>query len=1090
MQKTDTTQLTKGPPRCPKCGAELADAVLGGQCPACLVKVLRESDANATVPSPPPAAPLESPTHKPQAAIELRYFGDYELLGELGRGGMGVVYQARQLSLHRTLALKVIAPEQVASPKAAERFRTEAETAANLDHPHIVPLYDSGECDGQHYFTMKLIEGQSLAQALADGQTKERETWKHLQELPSPPTQAPTLPLAYPSEPRPTRFDPNQAASLLAKVADAVHYAHQHGILHRDLKPGNILIDSAGEPYVTDFGLAKLVQSDSSLTLSGEVLGTPAYMAPEQAAGKAKQMTTAADIYSLGAILYELLTGRTPFRGETPVETLHALLHTEPEAPRSLNRVVPRDLETICLKCLEKEPARRYTSAQALAEDLRRFIGGETVQARPIGPVGKGWRWCRRKPALAATLLLLQIVLALGLAGILWEWRKARREEFVTRENLYAADINLAHQALAADNFRQALDLLRKHIPNPGEPDLRGFEWRYLWQQCQSDELFSLPGHEQTATSVAFSPDGRVLVTGSYDETVKVWDLSSHRLLATLSDHTNQVELVAFSPRGDLLAIGSLTGLRLWDARTFQPLRMLPGAIVKAKFSPDGHYLVTGSTNGLILWNTHTWSVVKTSESAHVNRWRPFFGYTFGLAFSPDGSRIAAVVPDGVSLLSVPDLREVGMLKDPNMPRMAFVAFSPDGRTLATCTMSNNAVKLWDVEAKQELRMLSGHSLVVFSAAFTPDGRRLATCSVDQTIKLWDVASGTLVRSFRGHAEEVWEVAFAPDGKLLASVSKDGGVKLWGPLADPKRATELSSFAPLGFGSEGNLIGFTMKGGLGLTAFDPETLQPVGSQSFNGRSVRRPYRFMFSLGFLSTDGRTFGLDVVRNDGTRFAEADVWDLQRRQFLCSVASEIDPNPCMLGVTPFVFAPKGQLLATATSNQTVTVWQLPQGLRRCVLTNTWCPCAFSPDERILVTIGKDNETVEGEIKLWTIADDHPRLAARLSSRFTLPVALSPDGNMLACCSWGGFVHLLAMPSGQELSTLVGHQQEVSAISFSPDGQTLATTCNDKTLRLWHMATRRELMIEHVAGAGRLEFSPDGQTLAVEDWGTQGLR
>jgi serine/threonine-protein kinase len=320
-----------------------------------MVKVLRESDANAAVPSSPPAASFESATDNPQSTMEMRYFDDYELLGELGRGGMGVVYRARQLSLHRTLALKVIAPEQLASPKAAERFRTEAETAANLDHPHIVPLYESGECAGRHYFTMKLIEGQSLAQRMADFRLPSADLKS------SPGTAAGSKSQIANRQ--------SQIASLLAKVADAVHYAHQRGILHRDLKPGNILIDSAGEPHVTDFGLAKLVEGDSSLTLSGEVLGTPAYMAPEQAAGKTKQITTAADLYSLGAVLYELLTGRPPFRGETPVETLHALLHTEPEAPRSLNRAVPRDLETICLKCLEKEPARRYTSARALTEE-------------------------------------------------------------------------------------------------------------------------------------------------------------------------------------------------------------------------------------------------------------------------------------------------------------------------------------------------------------------------------------------------------------------------------------------------------------------------------------------------------------------------------------------------------------------------------------------------------------------------------------------------------------------------------------------------------------------------------------------------
>jgi serine/threonine-protein kinase len=412
-----------------------------------------------------------------------RYFGDYELLGELGRGGMGVVYRARQLSLNRVVALKLIAPES-ASPKVLERFRAEAEVAAKLDHPHIVPIFETGTVDGSYYLSLKLIEGRSLAQQIADFQLPASGPRPRSRHRGSSQDAARQL----------------QIARLLVSVADAVHYAHQRGILHRDLKPANIIIDSAGLPHVTDFGLAKRFESDSNLTLSGEVLGTPAYMAPEQAAAKAGQMTTAADIYSLGAILYELLAGQPPFRRDTSIETIHAVVHDEPIAPRVFNRAVPRDLETICLKCLEKQPAHRYTSARALAEDLRRFLNGEPVLARPLGTPGRIWRWCRRKPALAASLVLLNLALVLGLTGVLWQWHNARQKAFVARQNLYAADIGAIQRALEQDNRRQALDLLRRQIPKPGEPDLRGFEWRYLWQQCQSDELFSLPGHDAPAS--------------------------------------------------------------------------------------------------------------------------------------------------------------------------------------------------------------------------------------------------------------------------------------------------------------------------------------------------------------------------------------------------------------------------------------------------------------------------------------------------------------------------------------------------------------------------------------------------------------
>ena len=316
------------------------------------------------------------PSH---SAVTVRYFGDYELLEEIARGGMGVVFKARQVNLNRVVALKMILAGQLAHDSDVKRFYAEAEAAAKLDHPGIVPIFEIGQHDGQHYFSMAFVEGESLAKKVANG--------------PLPP---------------------REAAELAKKVAEAVEYAHKKGIIHRDLKPANVLLDGQGQPKVTDFGLAKQTQGDSGLTGTGQILGTPSYMPPEQASGKLDHVGPQSDFYGLGALLYCLLTGRPPFQAASPTDTLMQVLKQEPVAPRQLNPHVPLDLETIALKCLEKEPARRYAKAVDLADELGRFLKGEPILARPVSTIERSWRWCRRNRAVAGLTAAVALVLLAG----------------------------------------------------------------------------------------------------------------------------------------------------------------------------------------------------------------------------------------------------------------------------------------------------------------------------------------------------------------------------------------------------------------------------------------------------------------------------------------------------------------------------------------------------------------------------------------------------------------------------------------------------------------------------------------------------
>ena len=1004
---------------CPQCGMLLLGDAGAGLCPKCLGSLGFASSA------------------PDDGSAALHRLGDYELLSEIARGGMGVVFKARQISLNRIVAVKVVLHGPFSSPEFVTRFRTEVAAIASLRHPNIVGIYEAGQSGNDHFFSMEYIEGQSLAHAVRE-------------------------------QPLPVR----RSASYLKDVALAVDYAHQRGVLHRDLKPSNILLDALDQPRVTDFGLAKLLNSDAELTTTGQVLGSPSYISPEQAAGTARDFGASGDVYSLGAILYHLLTGRPPFQGETVPQVLAQVLADDPVPPRRLNPSVSVDLQTICLKCLQKEPARRYPSAQALAEDLGRFLANEPIRARPVSFAEKIWLWCRRRPLLAALTVALNLVLVFGILGILWQWRRAEHnaegeraqrhaaEDYAARMrlNLYAGDISFAAQAWQRGNLGLARHTLAALKPQAGEEDLRGFEWRNLWSQCGGDQLATLTGHDGIVTCATFSPDGKFIASGSRDQTVRIWGAGRWEFLTTLNAATGAVWTVKFTPDSRFLVTSGEGGTRLWDCASWKCLKTFPGETASlAQTAP----LVAVSEVSLFSWwkpahPVSVWNYLTGEKVRDLPKSRVF-------ALSPDGALLALKNASiGIELWDVASGELRRTLTESNTVRE--LKFSPDGNQLLVLS-GKLPPRIHDLRSNLPPTSVPGHTMDVFAADFSPDGATLATVSSDQTLRLTDLATLQTKQILRGHESEVWCVAFSADGKNLVTGGKDQKVLLWSsePLPGPPVIRHWSSLVKPFFSPDGKrLVAFGAPGARGASSvWDVETGLRV--RALTGRKV---------IGF-SPDGTRLvrwrdderGLEFLALDSTNVTEV---------ALAGTGEKIRDI-----VYDGFSADRKTFYATDRLSR-VGIWDLATGRLKKWFQSPAPPIstsAISPDGRWLALAS----VPEKFIRLYDLESGREtQFHGHLDTVRGLD--FSPDGATLASGSLDGTIRLWNVTNGAALGVLPGHMEEATGVAFSPDGRTLASVNVRHSLKLWHIATRRELASwDAPQVGGLLQFSPDGTSLAV---------
>ncbi len=1044
---------------CPQCGSSLPPGGVAGHCPRCLGR----------------AVFLEEESEVPLAEEGEAWavLGDCELLEEIGRGGMGVVYKARQRRLGREVAVKVLRGGEFAGVEARGRFKAEAENAARLRHPGIVAVYDFGEEQGVCWISMELIAGRNL-----DDVTRAQ-------------------PMAA-----------TDAAQCLRLIAAAVQHAHEQGVLHRDLKPSNILLSADGQPHIADFGIARRMEGTESFTRTGQVLGSPGFTAPEQALRGAADART--DVYGLGAILYSVLTSRPPFQGPTAESVLLQLRESDPLPPRQLNPAVPRDLETIVLKCLAREPARRYASAAAVTDDLTAFLEGRPISARAISSLERGWRWCRRRPALAAALTFAGLALTGGTAVSLWQAvlatragddartaadaEKAARES--TADSLYASTVLVAQNELLQERARFG-NLLAKQRPAPGARDRRGWEWYYLAGFADGSDA-AVQAHAGPAWGAAYSPDGKWFASCGDDGFCCVREAVTRKLRHRLGPRGVSLDALDWNPDSRRLAVAGRDGIvEILDAvegLVLSRLTPFAGPVSVVRWHPDGERLAAGGQ-----FQETSIREVRTDIEVETVPFRYRTSRLFD--WSSDGV-LAAGAPGSlntmVSLLKLPSRQPIsdGRVDDGPAslrwhPQRPLVAIGTVAAQVRVCDPADDWRNLFSVTTRQG---------AVHAMTFDPTGKYLATGGLDGSVKVWDWDQKKRTGLCFGHSSEVLALSWSRDG-VLASAAASGAVRFWTPRALPAalEATTPGRARWLQWSADG-------------TSISAGCLTPLGrSDSW----VEQRWWQTFAR-WKVADTLTAEVPLLLGaaqwgrwnpDGTRLVFSDAGATVAMR--AADGSEVFSHEHTPFVNDFLWSPQGDRYAV------ISMSHAPRGMVICnaadgaklaaipgspALDSAWDqhqPCAWSRDGHWLA--------IAPEPGVWDERSGEPRPVLKAgpapvlwdthtAQPHTWPagipdisgdavcVAWSTDGTRLAFGMKNGTLDVREALTGRRIFQRLVHSDWVRCVHWHPDGQRLATAGRDGAVKVLDAATGDALLLfaDHGSDARAVAWSPDGRRLA----------